>query len=74
MAHKFTLGQSVVFSPGAGDILNVATSGKITRLLPMEGADYQYHIEVGPAGQQRRVVEKQLRSAGVGAPGKARAL
>ncbi len=68
MSHKYSLGQAVVFSPGAGEIAGNLTSGKVTRLLPKEGADYQYHIQLGPEGQQRRVQEKQLRSATEAAP------
>ena len=61
--HKYALGQAVVFSPGPGEIVATVTSGKVTRLLPKEGAEYQYHIQVGLDGQQRRVQENQLRSA-----------
>jgi hypothetical protein len=35
MSHRFNLGQAVVFSPGAREILNVATRCKITRLMPI---------------------------------------
>lgn len=63
MSHKYGLGQSVVFSPGPSDMRDSATAGKITRLLPKEGADYHYYIEFGPEGRQRRVWEKQLRVA-----------
>ena len=46
MSHKFTLGQAVVFSPGAREILNVATRSKIARQSD---------------GLQRRALEHQLR-------------
>jgi hypothetical protein len=59
MSHKFSLGQAVVFSPGAREILNVATRSKITRLMPME--EYQYDIQVESDGLQRRALEYQLR-------------
>jgi hypothetical protein len=35
----------------------------VTRLLPMQGAEYQYHIQVEADGLQRRVLEHQLRPA-----------
>ena len=60
MSHKFTLGQAVVFSPGAHDILNIAARSKITRLMPREGAEYQYDIQVESDGLQRRAREYQL--------------
>jgi hypothetical protein len=63
MSHKFAVGQAVVFTPGAGEILQTATQGRVTRLLPMEGADYQYHVSVGDeAGPERRARESQLRA------------
>ena len=46
MSHKFSLGQAVVFSPGAHEALNIAAMSKITRLMPREGAEYQYDIQV----------------------------
>jgi hypothetical protein len=38
VTHKFSLGETVVFSPGSGRALAVPARGKITRLLPKEGA------------------------------------
>jgi hypothetical protein len=63
VSHKFALGQTVVYSPGSASASDVAASGKVTRLLPKEGGGYQYHVQFGPNGQQRRVEEAQLRSA-----------
>ncbi len=63
MSHKYNLGQSVVFTPGAGDAIDIASKGKITRLLPKEGKSYQYYVQV-TNGPQRRVQEDQLRSTG----------
>jgi hypothetical protein len=60
MSHKFSLGQAVVFTPGACEVLNVATKGTITRLLPKDGTDYQYHVQVDPDGPARRARENQL--------------
>jgi hypothetical protein len=53
VTHKFSLGETVVFSPGSGRALAVPTRGKISRLLPKEGTEYQYHIKFGPDGEQR---------------------
>jgi hypothetical protein len=61
MSHKFSLGQAVVFSPGAHEILNIATRSKISGLRPREGAEYQYDIQVESDGLQRRALEHQLR-------------
>jgi hypothetical protein len=48
VGHKFRLGQTVVFSPGASEVLNIASRCEITRLMPMDGAEYQYDIRVDP--------------------------
>ena len=61
MSRKFSLGQSVVFMPGDFEVLKTATRGTITRLLPKEGADYQYHVQVETDGPGRRARENQLR-------------
>jgi hypothetical protein len=61
VSHKFSLGQAAVFSPGAHEILNIATRCKITRLMPMEGAEYQYDVQVETDGLHRRAREHQLR-------------
>jgi hypothetical protein len=60
MSHKFSVGQTVVFTPSAGEVLGTATKGTITRLLPKDGADYQYHVQVDPHGPERRALESQL--------------
>jgi hypothetical protein len=62
-SHKYAIGQAVVYSPGSSGIVDGATSGKVTRLLPKEGSGFQYHVQFGPNGQQRRVDEAQLRAA-----------
>lgn len=61
MSHKFSLGQIVMFMPGDFEVLKIATKGTITRLLPKEGIDYQYQVQVDPAGPGRRARENQLR-------------
>jgi hypothetical protein len=60
MSHRFNLGQTVMFSPGAFEILESVTKATVSRLLPKEGADYQYHVQVEADGLARRVREKQL--------------
>ena len=60
MSHRFKLGQIVMFTPGAGEVLESATKGKVMRLLPKEGADYQYHVQVEADGPARRARENQL--------------
>jgi hypothetical protein len=59
-AHKFTLGQDLVFMPGADFFIRVPARCKVTRLLPKDGPEYQYHIQTEPDGQQRRAQESQL--------------
>ena len=63
MTHKFAVGQTVVFTPGPGEIMSTVTSGTVTRLLPKADVEYQYQVEFGPDRQQRRVQESQLRPA-----------
>jgi hypothetical protein len=61
VTHKFSLGETVVFSPGSARALALPARGKITRLLPKEGTEYQYHIQFGPTGEQRMARKSQLR-------------
>ena len=63
MSHKFNLGQAVVFTPEACEVLETATKATVLRLLPKDGADYQYHVQVRPDGPARRARENQLRAA-----------
>jgi hypothetical protein len=62
MSHKFSIGQAVVFTPSTIEVLQGATQGIVTRLLPKEDADNQYHIQVASHGPERRVRESQLRA------------
>jgi hypothetical protein len=62
MSHKFSIGQTVVYTPDAGEILRSATRGTITRLLPKEVEDYQYLVRVDPDSLDRRVRESQIRA------------
>jgi hypothetical protein len=69
LSHKFAVGQSVLFSPGRQDVRVTSGNCRITRQLPKEEAEYQYHIQSTADGHQRRVQEWQLRSAGDDKPG-----
>jgi hypothetical protein len=64
MSHKFTVGQAVVFTPDAGEVISsLATTATVTRLLPMGGdGEYQYHVKVDADGLLRRARESQLRA------------
>lgn len=68
MSHKFSVGQTVVFTPGQVEVLKTATAGKITRLLPVEGVEHQYHVQVEHGGPDRRARESQLRAVAVARP------
>jgi hypothetical protein len=63
MSHKFTAGQTVMFTPGLGEVAasHFPVMATITRLLPRDGAEYQYHIQVVTDGLLRRAQESQLR-------------
>jgi hypothetical protein len=63
MSHRFSVGEAIIYTPGAGEILRAATRGTITRLLPKEGGDYQYLVRVDPDGLDRRAMESQIRPA-----------
>jgi hypothetical protein len=63
MSHKFNLGQAVVFTPEAGEVFGTATKATVLRLLPRDGTDYQYHVQIEPDGPARRARENQLRAA-----------
>lgn len=61
--HKFKIGQTVnyTFGPlGGGAAGNVY---KITRLLPLEGDDFQYRIKSSDEPHERIVSESQLQRA-----------
>jgi hypothetical protein len=61
MSHKFRLDQTVLLSSGSNEALISVTRGKVTRLMPKEGADYHYYILTESDGLERRVQEHQLR-------------
>ena len=49
-----------MFTPGAGESPQSVTKATVLRLLPKEGAEYQYHVQVEADGPARRVWENQL--------------
>jgi hypothetical protein len=62
MSHKLAVGEAVAFMPDPGEVTNgQAMMATIVRLLPMQGTEYHYHIQVETDGLQRRVRESQLR-------------
>jgi hypothetical protein len=61
VAHKFGIGQDLVFTPGAEFMVRVPARCTVTRLLPKEGAHFQYYVRTELDGQQRRAWEGQLR-------------
>jgi hypothetical protein len=61
-AHKIKLGEAVLFAPDPSEaIYQSGAVGTVTRLLPKDADEYQYHIRFGPDDQQRRARESQLR-------------
>ena len=67
-AHKFRVGQELVFTPGAEFMVRMRARCTVFRLLPKEGAEFQYYVRTELDGQLRRVWESQLedRAAGPG--------
>jgi hypothetical protein len=63
LSHKFQIGQDVIYTPGVDDVMEREANATITRLLPREGADYQYHFQLQPTGPERRALENQIRAA-----------
>ena len=61
--HRFSLGQDLVFMPDSDFFIRSPKRCKVTRLLPKEGAQYQYHIQTEAEDHQRRAEESQLRPA-----------
>jgi hypothetical protein len=62
MTHEFTVDQSVMFTPGVGEIATarVPVMATVTRLLPRDGVEHQYHSWVVTDGLLRRAQEGQL--------------
>ncbi len=58
--HKFRVGQRVHLLVRAWDLTPPAGHFHIMRLLPREGAEYQYRIQSVSDGHERVVRESQL--------------
>jgi negative regulator of sigma E activity len=62
MTHKFAVGQTVTFTPVVGEVVasRFPVVATVMRLLPRDGIEYQYHIQVVTDGLLRRAQESQL--------------
>lgn len=59
--HKYTVGQTVRFSPaGAGRVAHGGSNYTVVRLLPAEHNDQQYRVKSTSDGHERVVKESQL--------------
>lgn len=58
--HKFSVGQTVHFTPGAYDRAAPRGTYKVVRLLPPEARNNQYRIKSTLDGHERVVQEGQL--------------
>lgn len=61
--HKFTVGQTVEFRPGAGDLPGSRGAYTILRALPGDDLDRTYRARGAGDGQERVLREKQLTPA-----------
>jgi hypothetical protein len=59
-AHKFAVGQSVLFFPDRYQLKSARGTFKVTRLLPEEANVFQYRIKSQFDGHERIVREDQL--------------
>lgn len=59
-AHRFQVGQTVLFSSVATSRPAAGGSFKIIRLLPSDGDDYQYRIKHPGEAFERVVKESQI--------------
>jgi hypothetical protein len=65
--HKYTVGQTVTFSPSGSPRSFADNIFKIVRLLPAEGNDNQYRVKNTTDGHERVVKESQLSGSPGGA-------
>jgi hypothetical protein len=63
--HGFSIGQSVVLSPGKYDGNVPRGTYTVLRLLPNDGVDREYRVRHEHDGHERVVRESQLRAAPV---------
>lgn len=59
-AHKFSVGQTVRFSPDRNQGVTARGSFKVVRLLPEEASFLQYRVKSQLDGHERVVREDQL--------------
>ena len=62
--HKFTVGQTLHFSPGPGEDRKSKGRYKVVRQLPETGSMLQYRIKNEMDGQERVVREDQIERRG----------
>jgi arginine/ornithine N-succinyltransferase beta subunit len=62
MSHRFVVGQTVMFTPAAGEVIAAVAEVVVLRLLPKEGLDYQYHVQIEPGRPARSARENQLQA------------
>jgi hypothetical protein len=58
--HKFTVGQTVYFTSRLIGHMQANSTYEVVRLLPSDGADYQYRIKNPREAFERVVKESQL--------------
>lgn len=58
--HKFSIGETVYFTSRLIGHMNANSSYEVVRLLPSDGADYQYRIKNQREAFERVVKESQL--------------
>jgi len=58
--HKFTVGQTLLFSPSIFEPATRKGSYCVVSLLPGEGGEHQYRVKCAADGHERVVREAQL--------------
>ncbi len=64
IGHKFVVGQTVDLSFAPGEKSGGRGSYTVRRLMPVERNEVQYRVQNNTDGQERVVMESQLREAG----------
>lgn len=59
-AHKFTIGQTVSYTPGMFGRNNGSGTYRVVRLLPFDGSEFQYRIKSLGEAYERVARESQL--------------
>ncbi|HEX7775111.1 MAG TPA: hypothetical protein VF449_01125 [Parvibaculum sp.] len=59
-SHKFKVGETVEFHPGGSYLAKTRGQYTVVRLLPSEGAGYQYRVKNVADGHERIVREGQI--------------